>query len=379
MIACVLKERKQAEIGFRCAGLRLEDEHGEEVLQHRKEWGRAITSDTVHVLFDVFFGSRICDALEIYSQVCRLKLDVASDFCWSLYAGSVLILRDAAAEEVKAPPRVALVDFSYAFPERESGHDNLLYGLECLAKRLKDWIDGKADEERARLSAEADLFMALRPNGFEDKVAALAVQMEKLLGFDGSCAREQLGMVRFDSLVLAQRPSSDEQALGFSVWDGARELASWLKEKRPDLVRGQKVLELGAGPGLVSLVCEKLLGAASVISTDLAHIVVLAEENGRRNQSQRCTFMALDWTEALPSTIGDIDLVLGAELIARLYDSGALLDTIKAIKPKNGAILSYQEHDQDSAAEFLRNANKKGFKVTFLQQETKVKIVVLDM
>ncbi len=76
----------------------------------------------------------------MYSQLARLKEDVASNFFWSLYAGSILLIRDAAAA---TPPKVALVDFSYAYPEASAGHDNLLFGLECLVERLKHWIEDK--------------------------------------------------------------------------------------------------------------------------------------------------------------------------------------------------------------------------------------------
>jgi hypothetical protein len=154
----------------------MEDNLGVEVLQHRKEWGRAITSETVDSLFDTFFAStradeKVCfvmlcffpppflfvtarfqskgvvlvtDALEILSQVVRLRDEIKNHFYWSLYAGSILLIRDAGLpSSAKCSAKIALVDFSYAYPEPKSGHDNLLYGVKQLENRLQDWIERK--------------------------------------------------------------------------------------------------------------------------------------------------------------------------------------------------------------------------------------------
>jgi hypothetical protein len=153
--------------------MRLEDTNGKESLLLRKEWGRAITSDSVDKLFDVFFLSThaeekvrcspridfsfccllglslqqkqdvilVTEVMAIHAQLVRLRESIASDFLWSLYAGSVLLLRDAAATKCSA--KVALVDFSYAFPEARPGHDNLLFGVTQLEERLRDWMERK--------------------------------------------------------------------------------------------------------------------------------------------------------------------------------------------------------------------------------------------
>ncbi len=154
----------QAEVGFRCAGMRLEDEAGREALLHRKvgrkfflpsvlilivcfqEWGRAIVPATVPLLFDTFFADelgtlRVTEAREIAAQLARLVHEAEHSFRWSLYAGSVLLLRDAASHR---GARVALVDFSYVFPEPAPGHDNLLFGLRQLSARLGEWLAARA-------------------------------------------------------------------------------------------------------------------------------------------------------------------------------------------------------------------------------------------
>ena len=54
---------------------------------------------------------------------------------------------------------------------------------------------------------------------------------------------------------------------GTVTWSGGRALAGYLSE-RPELVRGKRVVEIGAGCGLVSLACCAL-DAASVLATDV--------------------------------------------------------------------------------------------------------------
>ena len=136
----------QAEVGFRCAGLRLEDAAGRERLLYRKEWGRAVRPATVSLLFDTFFADelgtlRISEARAILAQLTRLAAEVERAFCWALYAGSVLCLRDATGP---GGARLALVDFSYAYPQPGPGHDNLLFGLRQLEARLAEWLEARA-------------------------------------------------------------------------------------------------------------------------------------------------------------------------------------------------------------------------------------------
>ncbi len=83
----------------------------------------------------------VTEAMAIQAQLVRLRESIASDFLWSLYAGSVLVLRDAAATQCSV--KVALVDFSYAYPEARMGHDNLLFGVTQLEERLRDWMERK--------------------------------------------------------------------------------------------------------------------------------------------------------------------------------------------------------------------------------------------
>ncbi|KAJ8600717.1 hypothetical protein CTAYLR_003927 [Chrysophaeum taylorii] len=65
---------------------------------------------------------------------------------------------------------------------------------------------------------------------------------------------------------LLERISVDDERTGGIVWPGARGLAAYLSMHR-ELVAGLDVLEVGCGPGLVSL-AARAAGAKSVLATD---------------------------------------------------------------------------------------------------------------
>ncbi|CAK0818255.1 unnamed protein product, partial [Prorocentrum cordatum] len=81
------------------------------------------------------------------------------------------------------------------------------------------------------------------------------------------------------------------------VWPSGHLLARGLAEGWPGLpaVRGRRVAELGAGPGVPSLVCG-LLGAAQVIATDTEDVVELLSRNVALNGlGSVCSAVCLDW------------------------------------------------------------------------------------
>ena len=129
----------QATVGFRAAGLRLE---GKRELELRKEWGRSITEESVSELFETFFSNgdltKLSDAESILAQLNRLKEDLSDDFQWSLFAASVLFIRD---DSNRNSPKIVLVDFSYAYKcAANAEDDNLMFGLLQLISRLEKWL-----------------------------------------------------------------------------------------------------------------------------------------------------------------------------------------------------------------------------------------------
>ncbi|PIO58607.1 hypothetical protein TELCIR_19953, partial [Teladorsagia circumcincta] len=85
----------------------------------------------------------------------------------------------------------------------------------------------------------------------------------------------------------------------------------------PDLVRGHRVLELGAGLGLPSIVAAKLSGK-SVVATDQPSAISLLRENIaanlREEEMSAVSIVPLDWAN-LPEEPLSADIILGADLV----------------------------------------------------------------
>ena len=88
-----------------------------------------------------------------------------------------------------------------------------------------------------------------------------------------------------DSKLAPPADGADADATGLELWGGGRYLANFLTI-RPGVVKGCRVLELGAGVGLPGLVASRC-GAAEVLLTDGdARAVKLLEKNVAANPSE---------------------------------------------------------------------------------------------
>lgn len=139
-----------------------------------------------------------------------------------------------------------------------------------------------------------------------------------------------------DSPNLAQEPTlrllenrsviSGAGTTGLRTWEAALHLASYLLSPQSVAsVKGKRVIELGAGTGLLSILCASHLGAAQTIATDGDEGVVNAlRENAAFNDVNGAMDIGvLWWGRALkgswifeqdpPVTC---DLVLGADVVS---------------------------------------------------------------
>jgi len=115
---------------------------------------------------------------------------------------------------------------------------------------------------------------------------------------------------------------------GLRTWEAAIHLASYLiSPEASPLVRGKRILELGAGTGLLALMCAGYLGAKQVIATDGDEGVVEAlKENATCNHLVAdMSFRRLWWGRAIKGTWleeefvpGVCDLVVGADVVSKL-------------------------------------------------------------
>lgn len=121
-------------------------------------------------------------------------------------------------------------------------------------------------------------------------------------------------------ITLLETPSliSGLGTTGLRTWEAALALSEWLlqQQQQRDSPRGRRVLELGAGTGLVSLVAARC-GAESVRATDADDGVCIAlRENAARNGlGDRVCVEQRRW--AGPREVPEhVDLVLGADVVS---------------------------------------------------------------
>lgn len=150
-----------------------------------------------------------------------------------------------------------------------------------------------------------------------------------------------------DEVVVTVRQNRGDIAVDPTarwVWDACPLVCEYLCDgDRVDaLVRGRRVVELGAGTGLPGLVCSKL-GAASVTLTDLPSELALLEENVELNRARGDSpvcVRACAWGE-LEEPTPTFDTVVVSDVLyhqpVRVLE--ALADTIRRLVAANGVVV----------------------------------------
>ncbi|CAB3406459.1 unnamed protein product [Caenorhabditis bovis] len=126
--------------------------------------------------------------------------------------------------------------------------------------------------------------------------------------------------------------------VGGVIWDSAL-LTIHYFFKHPDLYSGKKVLELGSGTGVCSLVLAAL--GAEVTATDLPERMPLLEKNIEKNKSlveNQIKAEPLDWTKN--EAPNDLDLILAVDCIYYTSSIDALIEFFRKSCAKEILIVS---------------------------------------
>lgn len=134
------------------------------------------------------------------------------------------------------------------------------------------------------------------------------------------------------SVTLFEAPSllASAGTTGFRTWEASLHLATYLclnPSKHP--VSNKNVIELGAGTGLLSILCAKFLGAASVMATDGSlEVIKDLEANIELNDlggSSKIDTAVLPWGHSLLGRLseyhrdkGSFELVIGADIVSNM-------------------------------------------------------------
>ncbi|KAJ3194734.1 Protein fam86a [Irineochytrium annulatum] len=150
---------------------------------------------------------------------------------------------------------------------------------------------------------------------------------------------------------------------GLRTWPAALYLIEYLSAY-PTYVRDQRILELGAGMGLVGLVCAKL-GARSIALTDSdAGVVEVLKENLTFNTVDGSVFL-LNWEEPLVGCeeLDDCDVIIGSDVAYDPLIVRPLIETIAAIfergKPRKTAYIAATVRSESTHALLLTTLDTK--------------------
>ncbi|XP_066092107.1 protein-lysine methyltransferase METTL21C [Saccopteryx bilineata] len=172
------------------------------------------------------------------------------------------------------------------------------------------------------------------------------------------------------------------ESYGAVVWPGATALCQYLEEHTEELnLQDAKILEIGAGPGLVSIVAS-ILGA-QVTATDLPDVLGNLQYNLLKN-TLKCTahlpeVKELVWGEGLeqkfPKSTFYYDYVLASDVVYHHYCLDKLLTTMAHLCQPGTVLLWANKFRFSTDYEFL-DKFKQAFDTTFLAEfpESSVKI-----
>ena len=146
--------------------------------------------------------------------------------------------------------------------------------------------------------------------------------------------------------------SSGADDTGLVVWGASVALSQYLIA-HPETVYGKRVLELGCGSALPSMISH-LLGAVENVATDF-RIQTLWQVLFQSKMND-CSLHVelLDWEN--PSTMADLqpDLVLAADVVYGLSHVDPLVKTIEQVLPRNASLLIATRDGRLGIPEFRR-------------------------
>lgn len=106
--------------------------------------------------------------------------------------------------------------------------------------------------------------------------------------------------------------------IGGDIWPAANLFCSWMMLPQynsffSSLFNGRRVLELGSGNSLVSILVEKAFQPREVVVSDLESHVAHMQSNLEMNHCNRSRAMALDWTDSSAVCEEKFDVILALE------------------------------------------------------------------
>ncbi|KAM5181634.1 EEF1A lysine methyltransferase 3 [Mantella aurantiaca] len=152
------------------------------------------------------------------------------------------------------------------------------------------------------------------------------------------------------------------------VWDAALNLCSYFEERQLNL-KGKKIIELGAGTGIVGILLS-LLGA-NVTLTDLPHTLPQIAKNVSANvpDGHPLKVCALSWGLDQAQFPQDYDFIIGADIVYLKETYDHLLQTLQHLCCPNTTIfLSSKMRKEHGTVDFFQDVLPKYFNVELVKR-----------
>ncbi|XP_057701736.1 EEF1A lysine methyltransferase 3-like [Corythoichthys intestinalis] len=157
------------------------------------------------------------------------------------------------------------------------------------------------------------------------------------------------------------------------VWESAIQLCRYFEKQRVEW-RGRRVIELGAGTGVVGIVAARL--GAVVTLTDLPATLPSLEANVRANApaggwpSAPPRVLPLSWGEDHAEFPSDWDLVVGADTVYLPETYPRLVDTLVHLCQKKAAVyLSSKMRNEHQTPSFFEEHLPRRFHVQLVDRD----------
>ncbi|KAE9002685.1 hypothetical protein PR003_g19236 [Phytophthora rubi] len=168
--------------------------------------------------------------------------------------------------------------------------------------------------------------------------------------------------IRIDQVWQSDGRGGTALGFGASVYDAAIALSLYLAAHR-DVVKGNRVIELGCGPGLVGVVAAHLEPKNVVITDGDPASVALTQHNIRVNglSEDVCTAEEYLWGDLEHRLVpkadgpGHYDVILGADIVACPYASAfeSLMASLKSLAGPDTLVLLAYKKRQNSEEKFF--------------------------
>ncbi|KAF2640996.1 hypothetical protein P280DRAFT_449845 [Massarina eburnea CBS 473.64] len=215
--------------------------------------------------------------------------------------------------------------------------------LKLLISKLERAID---DPEEDELSDDLmSALSSLLASGVPSEDASAQQKAYVTYAFSPPSTGESLTEERGVTLLESRAVISSSGTTGLRTWEAALHLGAFLCSRRgQESIRAKRIFELGAGTGLLSILCAKHLGISGVVATDGDEAVVDAIKTNTflngidvdRPSGATVRAAVLRWGWALQATtfyedygMEVPDVVLGADVT---YDKGVIPALVSSLR-----------------------------------------------